>query len=96
VSGFPEQTVEGRGSLVFCISKSFEISPHSGREGKTLTVSQVEGATQAPVIWAEAERELWSRWSAMNVFAENSPTQIYTIMENSGLFVFLDATFDAQ
>jgi len=33
VSGIPEQTVERRGSLVFCVSKNSETSPHSGRRG---------------------------------------------------------------
>jgi hypothetical protein len=37
VSGFFEQTVERRGSLIFCVRRSFEASPHSGREGESLT-----------------------------------------------------------
>jgi len=54
---FLKQTVEKRGILVFRVSKSSETSPHSGREGETLTALQAEGATQAPVICSESERE---------------------------------------
>jgi len=54
---FLKQIVERQESLVFCVSRSFEASPRSGREGETLTALQAEGATQAPVICSEADRE---------------------------------------
>jgi len=68
----PKQTVERRGSLVFCICKGWEASAHSGREGETLTALQAEGATQAPVICSAAERERRSPLERSSVFAGNA------------------------
>jgi hypothetical protein len=64
--------------------QSFETSPHSGREGETLTALLAEGATQAPVIWAEAERERRSPLERMSVFAGKIPTQVLILMINLG------------
>jgi hypothetical protein len=84
VSVFPKQTVVKRGSLVFCVSKNSETSPHSGREGETLTALPVEGTTQAPEIWAAAEHERRSPLQRMSVFAGNCPTPMDILMENLG------------
>jgi hypothetical protein len=62
-SGFPEQTVMKRGSLVFCIGKGFETSPHGGREGEARRALLAEGATQAPGICLKLNASENRRWS---------------------------------
>jgi len=37
--------------MVFRVRRSFEASPHSGREGESLLALLVEEATLAPAIW---------------------------------------------
>jgi hypothetical protein len=79
-----KQTVERLRKLGLLHKQSSEISPHSGREGETLTALPVEGATQAPVIWSTAERERLKPLERMSVFVGNSPTPIYILMDNPG------------
>jgi hypothetical protein len=57
VSGIPLANRREARKLGLLHNKGSEASPHSGREGETLTALQAEGATQAPVICSAAERE---------------------------------------
>jgi len=57
VSGFPLANRREARKLGLLREQSSEVRPHSRREWETLTALPIEGATQAPVIWAEAERE---------------------------------------
>jgi len=78
-----------QGSLVFCGGKSSEISPLSGREGKTLTTSQAEGATQAPAISSEGERKRVEPLERNKRVCGEYPTQALILMEKPVLyFVF--------
>jgi len=61
VSGIPLANRREARELCLLRQQSSETSPHSGREGETLTALQAEGATQAPVICSEAEREQQDR-----------------------------------
>ena len=84
VSGFPEQTVVRQGSLVFCVSRSLEANPHSGREGEALTALPVEGATQAPAICSEAEHEQMESLERNERVCGECPTRILITMEYPG------------
>jgi hypothetical protein len=62
--------------------QSSEASPHSGREGVAPRTLFVEGATQAPVICAEDERERVESLERNESVCEEYPIpmliQIYT------------------
>ena len=53
---FLKQTVERRGSSVFCVGKSFEVSPHSGERGR-LDGFAGRGGDASPLNMCRAERE---------------------------------------
>jgi hypothetical protein len=84
VSGIPEQTVERRGSLVFCVSKNSETSPHSGRRGGSVPLGAIEGATQAPLIWAEVDRERMQPLELNERVCGECPIPRHILMENLG------------
>ena len=56
----------------FLHKQSSKTSPHSGREGETLTALPVEGATQAPAICSVAECERRSPLEQTSVFVGNA------------------------
>ncbi len=86
VSGFSKQTVEKQGSLVFCESKAPKPAHTVGERG-ALTALPGEGATQAPVICSEAERERMEPLERMSVFAGNARHRCSSSVKKRGLKV---------